>query len=600
MRRLLYILPLVLLFSSCEHEGGKDPGGNEDYTGGKTDVVQMTSVLSVDITSDKAFYKPGETVSFEASEMPSGAKIRYRVSGETVYEQDASGTGWTWTPPATDFTGYMVEVYIPKEDGSEEIRGTFAVDVSSDPAFFPRYGFVATFDGSKLQEGVIEEEMAFLNRCHINWVQFQDWHNKHHWPLGGTRDRLEDVYKDIANRDTYTEVIKRYISTQHGYGMKSIFYNLCYGVLDDAASDGVKEEWYIFKGQGHTDKDSHNLPSSWKSNIYIVDPSNTEWQDYIGQRNDDVYANLDFDGYQIDQLGDRGDRYDYNGNKINMPKGYASFIGAMKAKHPDKALIMNAVSSYGASQIAGTGNVEFLYNEVWGDQQNFSDLRTIVMANDQYSGGGMKTVFAAYMNYNVADNKGTFNTPGILMADAVMFAVGGAHLELGDHMLCKEYFPNSNLEMGEDLKTAMVRYYDFMTAYQNILRGTSTDDEFDAEITCTDSGKNLKISAWPPELKKIITYSRNTDDAMIVHFLNFKNADNLSWRDLDGTMPEPECITDIPLSMNVSRKAVQVFAATPDNHGGAMQELAFEQKDGAVSFTLPSLKYWTMVIIKTE
>lgn len=71
------------------------------------------------------------------------------------------------------------------------------------------------------------------------------------------------------------------------------------------------------------------------------------------------------------------------------------------------------------------------------------------------------------MNYNKADNRGEFNTPGILLTDAVMFALGGSHLELGgDHMLCKEYFPNENLTMSEELKTAMVRYYDFLTSYQ--------------------------------------------------------------------------------------------------------------------------------------
>ena len=49
------------------------------------------------------------------------------------------------------------------------------------------------------------------------------------------------------------------------------------------------------------------------------------------------------------------------------------------------------------------------------------------------------------MNYNKADNRGEFNTPGVLLTDAVMFALGGSHLELGgDHMLCKEYFPNEN------------------------------------------------------------------------------------------------------------------------------------------------------------
>lgn len=148
---------------------------------------------------------------------------------------------------------------------------------------FPRYGFVATFDNSKLQPGVIEKEMEFLNRCHINGVQFQDWHYKHHWPLGGTPGNLMDTYTDIANREVSTEVVKKYIDVQHSLGMKSIFYNLCFGVLDDAKADGVKESWYLFKNDRRGEKDSHQLPSSWKSDIYLVNPGNAEWQEYIGQ-----------------------------------------------------------------------------------------------------------------------------------------------------------------------------------------------------------------------------------------------------------------------------------------------------------------------------
>lgn len=441
--------------------------------------------------------------------------------------------------------------------------------------------------------------MAFLNRCHINGVQFQDWHNKHHWPLGGTRGQLDEVYKDIANRDVYTEVVKKYISTQHALGMKSMFYNLCFGALDDAASDGVKEEWYLFKNTGRMDKDSHDLPSSWKSNIYLLDPANTEWQAYIGQRNDEVYANLDFDGYQIDQLGSRGDRYDYNSNKVNLPKGYASFIDAMKQKHPDKRLVMNAVSSYGASQIAAAGKVDFLYNEIWGDEAEFKDLHTIIKANDQYSNHTLKTVFAAYMNYDKAGSTtGEFNTPGVLLADAVMFALGGSHLELGDHMLCREYFPSTALQMNDALKTAIVRYYDFMTAYQNLLRDKGTEAETNVALSCTESSRNLSLNSWPPKKSAITVYSKNVNGKQVVHLLNFLNADNLSWRDLNGTMPEPRLISDVPLKLDVSGKIGRIWVASPDFHAGASQELAFEQKDGAVTFTLPALRYWTMIVVE--
>lgn len=597
MKYIIYAITTLFFLSACSKDnddaGGGPPGGGSE-TGGVTDVTPVTSDLSVNLSTDKACYKPGETVTFTSDALPAGAKIRYRTLNNVISEQAASGTSWTWTAPAADFTGYLADVYRTREDGTEVILGTIAVDVSSDWTRFPRYGFVATFDASKT-ESAIQQEMSFLNRCHINGVQFQDWHNKHHWPLGGTRQHLEAVYKDIANRDIYTQAMKDYIRTQHTYGMKAMFYNLCFGALDDAANDGVKEEWYLFKGTGHTDKDAHILPDSWKSNIYLLDPGNDEWQAYIARRNDDVYANLDFDGYQIDQLGNRGDRYDYRGNKVNLPRTYASFIEAMKQSHPDKRLVMNAVSSYGASQIAGTGKVDFLYNEVWGDEADFTDLYTILKANHQYGNRNLKTVFAAYMNYE--KSSGTFNTPGILLTDAVMFALGGSHLELGgDHMLCSEYFPNTRLQMSDALQTTIVCYYDFMTAYQNLLRDGG--EEENAVPVCTDASKKLNLNTWPPQKSAVTAFARRVNGKQVVHLLNFLSANSLSWRDLDGSMPEPRLVTGIPLKLNVSSKVNKVWAATPDAHAGASQELAFEQKDGAITFTLPSLKYWTMIVIE--
>lgn len=600
----LLIAGLLILSSACSNsddtpEAAPSPVPGGGPSGGVESVTPIRSNLSVDLNTDKACYAPGETVRFTASEIPAGARIRYRSGAEVVKDEPLTAASWTWTPAGADFTGYMAEVYRQEQDNSETVLGTIAVDVSSDWTRFPRYGFVATFDGSKLSDGVIENEMAYLNRCHINGVQFQDWHNKHHWPLGGTRDNLLDVYKDIANRDVYTSVVKKYIDVQHGLGMKSMFYNLCFGALDDAASDGVKEEWYAFRNTSRGDKDMHSLPSSWKSSIYLVDPSNREWQEYIGDRNDDVYTNFGFDGYQIDQLGQRADLYDWNGTKINLPKGYGSFIDAMKTRHPDKRLVMNAVSSYGASQIAGSGKVDFCYNEVWGDEADFEDLHRIIKANDTYSSNSLRTVFAAYMNYDKAGStSGDFNTPGILMADAVMMALGGSHLELGDHMLSREYFPATPLAMTEELRTAMIRYYDFMTAYQNLLRGTSTQSEFQSGLSCADASKKVSVTAWPPKRGNVTTYARKVGNADVIHLLNFRNIDNLSWRDLNGTRTAPRLTLDLPLTVDYSTKVNRIWTASPDYHGGAVVELPFTQTDGKVTFTLPSLKYWSMIVIE--
>lgn len=599
----IFLASLTIMAASCGSSVNDSPAEPVPVPGDSnsvTDVTTVSSNLTVDLSTDKACYKPGETVRFNASEVPAGASVRYRHGSKVISTEPMASRSWNWTAPTDDYRGYLVEIFTPGKGEKEEvILGTIAVDVSSDWTRFPRYGFVATFDASKLADGVIEEEMDFLNRCHINGVQFQDWHYKHHWPLPGTRDNVLESYKDIANRDLSAAVVRKYIDVQHALGMKSIFYNLCFGALDDAAADGVKEEWYAFKNDRRGDKDMHNLPSDWKSSIYVLDPGNEEWQAYLAERNDEVYANFDFDGYQIDQLGDRGDLYDYDGNKINLPKGYASFIDAMKTRHPSKRLIMNAVSSFGASQIASTGNMDFCYNEVWNDEPDFADLHAIIKANDAYSGNTLRTVFAAYMNYDKAGRtSGEFNTPGILMADAVMMALGGSHLELGDHMLSREYFPASPLAMDAELSEAMIRYYDFMTAYENFLRDVSTQGEFEADLKCADASKRIDINAWPPKQGGLTTYSKNVGNAKVIHLLNFRNIDNLSWRDLNGERTAPRLTLNTPLTLTHQGKAAKVWTASPDYHGGAVQELPFTQEGDKLTFTLPALKYWSMIVIE--
>lgn len=601
MKRTVYSSLLVLLAlascSACDDEE-RDISSQEENV--VTEITTVTSSLSVNITCDKSVYQSGETVNFTIDYLPSSATVRYRTLTTVVGEEELSAKTWSWTPPSTDYVGYLVDIYQETDDGGEKILGTIAVDVSSDWSRFPRYGFVASF-GSDKTDSVIEEEMEWLARCHVNGVQFQDWHYKHHWPLGGTREELLESYYDIAYRTNYTSVIKAYIDAQHALGMKSMFYNLCYGALDDdgAAEDGVQDDWYIFSDTSHSTKDYHDLKSiGWKSDIYLLDPSNTEWQAYIAQRNDDVYANFDFDGYQIDQLGNRGDRYSYDGSKIDMTSAYGSFIEAMKEAHPDKSLVMNAVSNYGAQAIASTGDVDFCYNEMWSDEEDFSDLRSAVVANNNYSSGSLRTVFAAYMNYNNSGSEGYFNTPGVLLTDAAIFALGASHLELGgDHMLGNEYFPNDNLQMTSTLKTSITRYYDFATAYENLLYGDSSENT--PSITCTSSHK---LSSWTsqkgPQTGYIVTYSKTVGSRQLVHLLNFVRANSVSWRDYDGDMPEPSTLSSIGLSVACSSAVSKVWVASPDLHGGVPVELAFTQSDGYLTFTVPSLKYWTMIVIE--
>lgn len=597
-RRTSFLVILSLLAASCggsESDSRQNHGISTDSGTQVTVATRRKAALTLDIRTDKACYQPGENVSFTVEgSIPDGATVRYLKAGSVVETAALHGMSWTWIAPSTDFTGYLAEV-ITTDGDTESILGTVGIDVSSDWTRFPRYGFVSTYDASKTAD-VISQEMAFLCRCHINGIQFYDWHYKHHWPLGGTRTSLLNRYTDIANREILTSVVKNYIAVQHRMGMKAMFYNLCYGALSDYAADGVKPQWLMYKQQGHGDIDQLVLSGSWKSNILLADPSNTEWQQYLAERNDDVYALFDFDGYHIDQVGDRGTVYDYNGNRLNLPKGFGSFVTAMKVAHPQKRLVMNAVASYGASQIAQTGSVDFLYNELWDSESCFEDLLTVRQANSAYSNNKLQTVFAAYMNYSKSSQKGTFNTPGVLLTDATMFAIGGAHLELGDaHMLCHEYFPNGNLQMNEELRQSIVRYYDFLVAYENLLRGEGGEE---AVCDITSGNSSIGINAWPPQLGKVTAYCRKNPTSQVIHLLNFRQANSLSWRDMDGTMPAPQEVTGLPLSVKTTSAVKRIWAASPDALAGAPVELSFVQQNGVATFTLPSLKYWTMIVLE--
>lgn len=595
----MMVLALPLMLSLCSY------------------AATVTSQLSVNMRTDKARYVPGQTVTFVAEgNIPSSAKVRYRHGSHVLLVQDfsevAKGKQWTWLPPSTDYQGYLVELYT-EGSGVENILGTIAVDVSSNWKRFPRYGFVADFDNysSTVDKNAnIKNEMAYLNRLHINGVQFQDWQWMHHRPVNLNGDgSLTQWYTDISNRWVGVEYVKNYIATQHAYGMKSIFYNLCFGAWKNAANDGVKSQWALMKkdGNGNYYQDYHELPSSWASNIYLQVPGNGDWQQYMVERNKEVYGNFDFDGFQIDQLGYRGTVYDANHREVDLPSGYGSFIDAMKQAHPEKSLIMNAVSGYGTEQIVNR-DVDFCYNEVWGNgngyggapEDQFANLYDIIATNDRFSDHLHPTVFAAYINYDKADNGGSgdhmVNTPGALLTDAVMFALGGSHLEMGDHMLTREYFPAAPLAMSDELKTSLVRYYDFLTAYQNLLRGVSSKAAYSAKVSV--SGNMVK--AWPPQASSIVTFAKTVGNSDVIHFLNFTNTSDLSWRDLNGTRQKPTQKDNLAVTVKTNRKVSKLWVASPDSHAGAVQELSFVQNGNDLTFTLPSLEYWTMAVMEGE
>jgi dextranase len=539
--------------------------------------------------TDKARYAPNEAVAFTLEHTaPAGSKVRYRHLGAILAEETLTGKSWTWTPPATDFKGYLAEVY-QEAAGKEKIIATVAVDVSSDWTRFPRYGFLSEYGVKTVAEtnAVIE----YLNRHHINSIQYYDWLFDHHKPLAGTASAPAASWPDLINRTNFRTTIDNYIAAAKSRNMASMFYDLCYGALQNAAADGVAESWYLFKDNAHTNKDKHDLSSPFRSSIYVANPANGEWLDYFSGRIAEVYAGYDFDGFHIDQLGNRGTVYDYSGNTVDMPEGFAAFVQRMSTDFPQKRHAFNAVGGYGKQQTANAG-VDFIYSELWGDTPSYADLKTLTEENLRYN-SALNCVYAAYMNYDLGKTKSTFNTSGILMTDAVMFALGASHIELGEHILNNEYFPNDNLQPDNTLKAALIRYYDFLVAYQNILRDGGTFNM----LNVASSGKT-NVVAWPPQTGKIISLPKKVGNKQVIHLFNFANAAHLQWRDVNGTQPEPQMQQNVSLQINVSQPVAKAWVATPDKEGKMYEEVVLNAGDGNLTVTVPAIKYWTMLVLE--
>lgn len=553
------------------------------------------------LSTDRAMYGPGDAVRFtlewKDGEKADAVLVRYRhLSGTVKEERLSAGSGrsltWTWTPPTADGAGYMAEVFV-KRDGAWVDHANIGVDVSSDWGKFPRYGYLADFGDVKPDEQ--QTVMSRLNRYHLNGLQFYDWQNKHHMPVPFDGSKPAAIWNDIANRTVLFDTVKRYIGMAHERGMKAMNYNLLFGALRDADKDGVKREWGLFQDPLHQNQDRHPLPSSWASDIRLMNPANPEWQAYLLEQEKRAFAVLPFDGWHVDQLGDRGALWDYAGNKVQLERSYGDFLKQAKSRL-DVDYVMNAVSQVGQPYIAGAP-VKFLYAELWQSQAKYRSLKDVIDQNRKYGAGKLQTVLAAYMDYDAASAPGEFNSPGVLLTDAVIFAAGGAHIELGESMLGKEYFPNRNLKMSPALEKRLIRYYDFMTAYENLLRGGA--EELDAAGSIR-SASGLKLSAQP-ETGSVWSFAKQQGATDVIHLINFVGTRSLDWRDLRGEQTEPQTQRDMRFTLPDADKVRTVWIASPDRHQGSPVPLPFERtKEGGITFKVPELQYWDMLVVERD
>jgi len=148
--------------------------------------------------------------------------------------------------------------------------------------------------------------------------------------------------------------------------------------------------------------------------------------------------------------------------------------------------------------------------------------------------------------------------------------------------------------MKPDLEKSLITYYDFLIAYQNLLRDGGS---FNTVSIHSMDGK-MVISNNLGKQGAVSVVAKKVGESQVIHFINFKDSKITRWRDNQGEQEVPGLIKDAKLLISVDGIVKNIWAASPDIIGAASRSLNFVQTGNKVAITLPELKYWSMLVLE--
>ena len=516
-------------------------------------------------------------------------KLEGNVEGEREYD--------IHIPPIYNGSGaYGVFVTVIEDEGCK-LEAETAFDVATHWNEAPRYGFLSDFAPEQADDNM---DISFLNRHHINIVQFYDWMYRH--------DKLVpewDEFTDPLGRDISLEVIRKKIEDLRNHGIASIAYAAVYASLQDYLKEHPEQALYRNDGK----------PYSLGGFFNIMDiSSDSEWTSYIIREFMKV-IDVGFDGLHLDQYGFPKKairRVNGKAEVVSLKKMYPAFINltreAVAQKSSDIGLIFNNVSNYPVHATA-EANQDAMYIEVWDPMTYLRDLKQLIDRARELS--GKQVILAAYLpgfhpEHPIALKEAEI---GATVTMATIFANGGYHLLLGEHenVLTESYYPKYGT-VSNSFKETLLHYYDFIVMYRNILYDLKLED---ISMTFT-GGINTEIMfskegyLFSPnqQLNSVWTIVKEKPGYLIMHVINLCELDNDIW--YKGKKNPPPVITNIEITVEVVEEVETIFWASPDGSTIQANTLKYEwitkyENSGRyIRFNLPSLAYWSMLCIKTK
>lgn len=559
----------------------------------------------------------------------------------------------------TNNTGYLVTISVNDKSGSTLSSKRAGLSVEDDWTVFPRYGIVA---GSPTDQNSIlvknleayRKELELMKSMNINSYFFYDAYNEATDPFPEGVDSFVQKWNTWSHTQVDTKAVKELVDQVHKSGAVAMLYNMI------SADSNPKNPALPLAALAYNFYDSFGKkgePMTYTigdnpTQVYY-DPANPDWQKYIAGVMKSAMDRMGFDGWQGDTIGDnRVTDYEHRNSTDEadshmMSDSYASFINAMKDLIGEKYYItINDVNGGNDDKLA-KARQDVVYNELWTNggsvipgrmQVAYGDLKArIDMVRNKT---GKSLIVGAYMeepgiDYTVPGGKATngagkdalagkpLQADATLLVDATVAAAGGYHMSIAAlananaalNVLQSAYYPTQYLSVAKDTIRKLYNYQQFITAYENLLRGEGVTNSTQSVSTKNAAGEILSKDALGVTGDQVWTFAKSGKGFSTVQMINMMGI-NAGWHNEEGyadnKTPDAQENLTVRLSLagetaqEAAKIADQVYVTSPDDWATSSMKKAQasletdENGQPVLVISVPKLTLWNMLYIKED
>ena len=618
--------------------------GDINYSVVVSNPTAETKTMTVNLTLQHA----SEIIGQDNVDLTLAAGASAKVSNLTVASE--------WL---TNNTGYLVTISVNDKSGSTLSSKRAGLSVEDDWTVFPRYGIVA---GSPTDQNSIlvknleayRKELELMKSMNINSYFFYDAYNEATDPFPEGVDSFVQKWNTWSHTQVDTKAVKELVDQVHKSGAVAMLYNMISADSNpkNPALPLVALAYNFYDSFGKKGEPMTYTIGDNPTQVYY-DPANPDWQKYIAGVMKSAMDRMGFDGWQGDTIGDnRVTDYEHRNSTDEadshmMSDSYASFINAMKDLIGEKYYItINDVNGGNDDKLA-KARQDVVYNELWTNggsvipgrmQVAYGDLKArIDMVRNKT---GKSLIVGAYMeepgiDYTVPGGKATngagkdalagkpLQADATLLVDATVAAAGGYHMSIAAlananaalNVLQSAYYPTQYLSVARDTIRKLYNYQQFITAYENLLRGEGVTNSTQSVSTKNAAGEILSKDALGVTGDQVWTFAKSGKGFSTVQMINMMGI-NAGWHNEEGYADNktPDAQENLTVRLSLAGKtaqeaakiADQVYVTSPDDWATSSMKKAQasletdENGQPVLVISVPKLTLWNMLYIKED